>query len=104
MRRELRNFGLTLGAIATAIPATLALPTAAEAKTRHARHYQDTAQARRCRPSSGTTGLIAGGVGGAVLGSKVIGGGLVGTAVGAAGGALAGRAIDRTITAKKRCS
>lgn len=101
----MRRTFLTLGAIATAIPTALALPTVAEAKTKHhTRHYQDTAQARRCRPSSGTTGLIAGGVGGAVLGSKVIGGGLVGTAVGAAGGALAGRAIDRTITAKKRCS
>lgn len=100
----MRRMFLTLGAIATAIPATLALPTAADASTRRTRHYQDTAYQKRCRPSSGTTGLIAGGVGGAVLGSKVIGGGLLGTAVGAAGGALAGRAIDRTITAKKRCS
>ena len=105
MRRTI----LTLGAIATALPASLALPGAASdamARTRHhaVRHYQATAHERRCRPSSGTTGLIAGGVGGAVVGSKVIGGGLLGTAVGAAGGALAGRAIDRTITAKKRCN
>ena len=36
-----------------------------------------------------------GGVGGAVVGSQVIGGGLLGTAAGAVGGALGGRAIDR---------
>ena len=53
--------------------------------------------------SSGTTGLIAGGATGAVVGSKVLGGGIVGTAAGAVGGAFAGRAVDRTITAKKRC-
>jgi outer membrane lipoprotein SlyB len=110
MRRTI----LTLAAIATAIPASMALPgmaTDAQARTRHhhyhSRHYQSTAyyrSQRNCVPSSGTTGLIAGGVGGAVLGSKVIGGGLLGTAVGAAGGALAGRAIDRTITADRRCN
>lgn len=105
----MRRMILTLAAIATAIPASLALPgMATEAQARHhhryVRHYESTARYRNCRPSSGTTGLIAGGVGGAVLGSKVIGGGLLGTAVGAAGGALAGRAIDRTITADRRCN
>ena len=104
----MRRMILTLAALATAIPASLALPgmaTDAQAHSRHhVRHYQSTARYRNCRPSSGTTGLIAGGVGGAVLGSKVIGGGLLGTAVGAAGGALAGRAIDRTITADRRCN
>jgi uncharacterized protein YcfJ len=56
-----------------------------------------------CRKSSGTTGLVAGGVAGAVVGGKVIGGGLAGPLVGAAAGALGGRAIDRSMTAKKRC-
>ena len=108
MRRTI----LTLAAIATASPASLALrgmATDAQAHSRHhvrhsVRQYESTARYRNCRPSSGTAGLIAGGVGGAVLGSKVIGGGLLGTAVGAAGGALAGRAIDRTITADRRCN
>lgn len=111
----MRRIILGLTAIATAIPASIALPGAATdamARTyhRHRHHYTSTAttqapiRQRECRESSGTTGLIAGGVGGAVLGSKVIGGGLLGTAVGAVGGALAGRAIDRTITAKDRCN
>jgi hypothetical protein len=42
-------------------------------------------------------------VAGAVVGDKVIGGGLAGPLVGAAAGALGGRAIDRSMTAKKRC-
>lgn len=62
---------------------------------RHGKNY--------CRHSSGTTGLIVGGVGGAVAGNAIDGGGLLGTAVGAVGGAFAGRAADRTLTAKKRC-
>lgn len=58
---------------------------------------------RYCRYSPGVTGLIAGGVGGAVIGSGLIGHGLLGPALGAVGGAFAGRAIDRSITAPRRC-
>jgi hypothetical protein len=64
-------------------------------KTHYARKY--------CRRSDGTTGLIAGGVGGALVGRKVIGKGILGTGAGIVGGALAGRAIDRTVTAGSRC-
>jgi outer membrane lipoprotein SlyB len=63
------------------------------------------AEARRvkvCRKSSGTAGLITGGAAGAVVGHAVLGG-PVGIAAGAVGGAFGGRAIDRTITAHKRC-
>ncbi|SDA27272.1 hypothetical protein [Sphingomonas pollutisoli] len=52
------------------------------------RYYQD------CRRSSGTTGLIAGGAGGAVLGS-VLGGGTLGTVLGAVGGGLLGKSLDQ---------
>jgi uncharacterized protein YcfJ len=52
------------------------------------RYYQD------CRRSSGTTGLIAGGAGGAVLGS-VLGGGTLGTILGAVGGGLLGKNLDQ---------
>lgn len=101
----MRRMMLTLGALAMAVPASVALPgmaTVAEAKAK--KRYSSESRYRNCRPSSGTTGLIAGGVVGGVVGSKVIGGGLLGAAAGAAGGALAGRAIDRTITANKRCN
>ena len=51
----------------------------------------------RCRKSGGTTGLLVGGVAGALLGRAVDTRGerTTGTVLGAGAGALAGRAIDR---------
>ena len=108
----MRNLVLALSAVSLAIPASMTLPVSgAEAhKSRYAQRHTSrgivyTGEGRRkvCRHSSGTTGLIAGGAGGAVAGSSLIGGGALGTVAGAVGGALAGRAIDRTLTAKNRC-
>jgi len=91
--------------MAVALAATTATTFEVPADARHRHHYYGRTYYRHkvCRYSSGTTGLVAGGVGGAVLGSRVIGGGIVGTAAGAVGGALAGRAIDRASTAPRRC-
>ncbi|MDE2404989.1 MAG: hypothetical protein KGM17_10010 [Sphingomonadales bacterium] len=101
MRRSI----LTVAAAATLLPASAGLPlVAATAWAKQPATYSGRAVVKRCRHSSGTTGLIAGGVAGAVIGGSVIGGGVAGPLIGAAGGALAGRAIDRTITAKKRCT
>lgn len=47
-----------------------------------------------CRRNDGTTGLVVGGVGGAVLGN-LVGGGLLGTLAGGGAGALLGREVDR---------
>ena len=47
-----------------------------------------------CRRNDGTTGLVVGGVGGALLGGA-IGGDALGALVGGASGALLGSAIDR---------
>lgn len=95
---------------AFALLATSAVPVAAPVSahsTTYAHHHTyhgKTVYAHRyCRYSSGTTGLVAGGVGGAVVGSKVLGGGILGAAAGAVGGAVAGRAIDRSSTAQRRC-
>ncbi|WP_114228464.1 MULTISPECIES: hypothetical protein [Sphingomonas] len=98
---------------ATALAATTATTMAApvEARTHHSRHYSRGYHGRTaygyayktCRHSNGTAGLIAGGVGGALLGRGLLGHGLLGTAAGAVGGAFAGRAIDRSITAPQRC-
>ena len=100
----MRTMLLALGAAAMAIPFSAPLPVVGAAKAEaHAKRYHSRAYYRSCRHSSGTTGLIAGGATGAVVGSKVIGGGILGTAAGAVGGAFAGCAIDRTISAKKRC-
>ncbi len=58
----------------------------------------------RCRKSNGTTGLLIGGVGGALLGRTIDGGRdkTLGTVLGAGAGALAGRAIDRN-NSRPRC-
>jgi uncharacterized protein YcfJ len=96
----MRKTLFTLAATALALPTAVSfnVPDAGAKTYRRApvSHY------RNCRRSSGTTGLVAGGVGGAVVGNAV-GGGLLGTVAGGVAGALGGRAIDRTITAKKRC-
>ncbi|HEX8300017.1 hypothetical protein [Sphingomonas sp.] len=103
----MRKMIFTLAAFAVAVPVGVALPLDS-AQAQSSRYYKGTSYSKAryrqvCRHSSGTTGLVGGGVAGAVVGSKVIGGGLLGTAAGAVGGALAGRAIDRTVTAKQRC-
>ncbi len=82
---------LILGAAALALTA---IPASAES---HGKHTYKV-----CRHSSGTTGLIAGGAGGALVGHALIGG-PIGIAAGAVGGAFGGRAVDRRMTAKKRC-
>lgn len=101
----MRNFLLALSAASLIAPVAMtAAPTQAEARKKHYKPRVYTRNGKTyCRHSDGTTGLIAGAAGGAVVGSKVIGGGLLGVAAGAVGGAFAGRAIDRTITADKRC-
>lgn len=101
----MRRFFLSLGAAAVLLPVSAGLPLTEAAFAAPAKKVASgTAVTKRCRKSAGTTGLVAGGVAGAVIGSSVIGGGIAGPLIGAAGGALAGRAIDRTITAKKRCT
>jgi hypothetical protein len=94
---------------AAAITVTAGVPIAAPAgahpsRYRHHHYHGRTVYAyRSCRYSSGATGLVAGGVGGALVGRSVIGHGVLGTVGGAVGGAVAGRAIDRSLTARHRC-
>lgn len=100
MRHFLTAF--TMVALVTPV-ASVSFPTEAVARKKNDEPRVYTRNGKTyCRRSDGTTGLIAGGVGGAVVGNAV-GGGLLGTVVGGVGGAFAGRAIDRSITAKKRC-
>lgn len=51
-----------------------------------------------CRRSNGTTGILIGGVAGALIGRSIDNRGdrAVGTILGAAGGALLGRAVERS--------
>ena len=62
---------------------------------RNDRSYRgDDGRYYSCKKSSGTTGTVAGAVGGGVLGN-VLGGGTLGTLAGAGGGALLGRHLDK---------
>lgn len=101
----MRNFLMALTAVSLVVPvASVSFPDQAQAKKRHYKPYVYQRNGRTyCRHSDGTTGLIIGGVGGALLGREVIGGGALGTIAGGVGGALAGRALDRASTAKQRC-
>ena len=107
----MRNFIMALSAASLVIPVSMAIPTTqAEARHRHHRHYTPHVYRGRdgrtyCRHSDGTTGLIVGGVGGALLGNSLAGNGdkTLGTVLGGVGGAFGGRAIDRSMTADRRC-
>ena len=94
---------------ASAILPTLTVSAAADAqyyrhhhRYHHYRQYADGGPAYRgysyaqpaCRQRSGTTGLIAGGVGGALLGNALAHG-TTGTLIGAGAGALLGRQVER---------
>ncbi|HET7576593.1 MAG TPA: hypothetical protein VFK19_08535 [Sphingomicrobium sp.] len=89
--------------VASAGP-VMTVPANAATRHHHRHHHARTRYRHRvCRYSNGTTGLVAGGVVGAVAGPNVVGHGVLGAAAGAVGGAIAGRAIDRSITARQRC-
>jgi hypothetical protein len=91
---------LTLAALAIAVAAPAVMPAPVFAQDRDYRRSdreyrgRDRSYYENCKKSSGTTGTIAGGVGGAVLGN-VLGGGTLGTLAGAGGGALLGRHLDK---------
>jgi uncharacterized protein YcfJ len=96
----------TAFALAVTSYVPIAAPAEAHTSTRyhtHRYHGRTHYAHRYCRRSSGTTGLVAGGVGGALVGRGVLGHGVLGTVGGAVGGAVAGRAIDRSMTAHRRC-
>jgi uncharacterized protein YcfJ len=98
----MRNLMLALGAISLAVPATMVLPTdSAEAKRYKYREWRGRDGRTYCRKSDGTTGLVIGGVAGALAGRAIDTRGerATGTIVGAAAGALLGKEID----SKRRC-
>ena len=97
---------------AVTIPMMSAVP--AEARRGDDRRYQRTDNGvrywrgndgrYRCKKSNGTTGLLVGGVAGALVGRTIDGGRdkTLGTVLGAGGGALLGREIDRN-NSRPRC-
>jgi len=108
----MRNLFLTAAAISLAIPTVAAFPAAkAEAKSysykdgdqrRHRRYAYREWRGRDgrmyCRKPDGTTGLIVGGVAGALVGRTIDtrGDRSAGTVLGAVVGGLAGRELERS--------
>jgi uncharacterized protein YcfJ len=85
-----------LAAMAAVIATPVAIPAPALARHHYDRDYHgnDGRYHYRCKRSSGTTGLIAGGAGGALVGNA-LGGGTLGTVAGGVGGALLGKHLDK---------
>jgi len=92
----MRKMMLALAAATLTVPT---LPSAALARDGyyHGKVWRDSNGRLRCKRSNGTTGLIVGAAGGALLGRAVDTHGerATGTIIGAAAGALVGRSIDR---------
>ncbi len=89
----MRKLMMALATVSMVAP-MLVVATPADARY-HAREWRGRDGRTYCRRSDGTTGLIVGGVGGALVGRALDTHGIVGPLLGAAGGALAGREIDR---------
>jgi hypothetical protein len=107
----MRKLILAVSATAMAIPASVALPEAAQAQSRYysSGYYSGPTWRGRdgryyCRRSNGTTGMIVGGAAGALVGHSLDGGRhhTTGTVVGALAGALVGREVQRS-SARRRC-
>lgn len=99
----MRKIMLGIAAAATlSIPAAPAL--ASQNGYYHGKTWQDSRGRTRCRRSNGTTGLIVGGVGGALVGRAIDtrGSRTTGTLLGAAAGALVGREVERG-RSERRC-
>jgi hypothetical protein len=90
----MRKVLLAAAAASMAVPV---LPAPAFAHGYHGRMWQDSHGRWRCKRSDGTTGLIVGAAGGALIGRAIDTRGerATGTILGAAAGALLGRHVDR---------
>jgi hypothetical protein len=92
----MRNLMLAIAAAGLTVPV---LPSAALARDGyyHGKVWRDSHGRLRCKRSNGTTGLIVGAAGGALVGRAIDTHGerATGTILGAAAGALVGRSIDR---------
>jgi hypothetical protein len=108
----MRNLFLAAAGAALLVPVSMSVPVVGdtgyskvEAQNRYRyREWRGRDGRYYCRKPNGTTGLIVGGVGGALLGRTIDtrGDRTVGTLLGAAAGAVAGREIDRS-SSRRRC-
>jgi hypothetical protein len=92
----MRTLVLALSAATLTLPALPSVAVAGNAYYK-GRTWQDNQGRTRCRRPNGTTGLIVGAAGGALIGRAIDTHGerTTGTILGAAAGGLLGRHIDR---------
>ncbi len=92
----MRKIVLALAATSLAIP-VIGTPAVARTHYYHGKVWRDSHGRMRCKRPNGTTGLIIGAAGGALVGRAIDTHGerATGTILGAVGGALVGRAIER---------
>ena len=108
----MRKLILAATALAVGVPTAMTVPVAVENQysqadaQKRARYREWKGRDGRyyCRKPNGTTGLVVGGVAGALLGRTIDtrGDRTLGTLGGAAAGALLGREVDRG-TSNRRC-
>ena len=93
----MRKLVLAIAATSLAVPV---MPAPVMARGYHGKMWQDSQGRWRCKRSNGTTGLIVGAAGGALVGRAIDTHGerATGTILGAAAGALLGRSVDRNRT------
>ena len=94
----MRTIMLSLAAATMAAPVTLAAPAEAAPRYYSGKTWYDSQGQLRCRRNNGTTGLLIGGAGGALIGRAIDthGSRATGTILGAAAGALLGREVERS--------
>ena len=106
----MRKLTFALVAASMAVPTTFVVPTT-QAVAQYDRYGNYTGRTWRgrdgrihCRRGNGTTGLLIGGAGGALIGHELDGGRnhTTGTVVGAVAGALIGREVQRS-RQSRRC-
>jgi hypothetical protein len=93
----MRKMMLAVAAASLAVPA-MDTPAMARGHYYKGKVWQDSRGRWRCKRPNGTTGLIVGAAGGALVGRAIDTHGerATGTILGAAAGALIGRSIDRS--------
>ena len=94
----MRKTIMAVTAAALAVPTIPATPAFAHDSYYRGKIWQDSRGRYRCTRSNGTTCLIVGAAGGALIGRAIDtrGESATGTILGAAAGALIGRKIDRS--------
>jgi hypothetical protein len=89
---------MALAAASMTVPVAVAAPASAHQSGYQGRTWYDGQGRLRCKKPNGTTGLIVGAAGGALIGRAVDtrGSRATGTILGAAAGALLGREVQRS--------